>query len=492
MFSIVSVTMLLICAICVMSETLKAKTNGFIKTLVSLGTVVASAVVSVIISPTLSYFIVQKNEKLLNQIDFYRSMNNSADTKVLLDALMGMILSSVVFVLLFFVIKSIIATCVNFVVFDKKRVLPEYIGKKDGWIDRNRSALTIFMGVASGIIITMLVTSPIMGTLDVVDHTFKVISKVDKGMEEEVGEVEELALLKKYSNDIPGNIFYQFGGKLAYSMSTSSLAYGQKVYLVNEMKVLETILADITVIMPKLETPNELTKEDIALINEICRQVSKMKISHIYLNDILVVWSNSWLNDKAYMGVKMPDMGDSINSLFYEILNVCQKSNVSSARENTVTLLRIFAIVAESGMLSVSEADYSALFEIATRNEIVDKIDEELAKNPSMYYVRKKVSGVVLGILASNVHPEKFGNDKYVTLLQGLAESVIDVNLSDISFESKLAVLSGYTGEYMREYGIQLTKYVADIAAESLLAEMKLLGEEVSETDIEKFFKSFR
>ena len=102
-FSVLSVTILLICAICVLSETLRAKRNGFIRSLISLVTIIVSTVTALVISPTLSYFIVQRNEKLLRNIDFYRSLNTSADAKVLVDALMGMLLSSVLFVLIFFV-----------------------------------------------------------------------------------------------------------------------------------------------------------------------------------------------------------------------------------------------------------------------------------------------------------------------------------------------------------------------------------------------------
>ena len=80
MFSVISVTILLICAVCVLYETMKAKKNGFIRSLIALVNIFVSAVTALIISPALSYFIVQKNEKLLRQIDLYSSLNTSADT----------------------------------------------------------------------------------------------------------------------------------------------------------------------------------------------------------------------------------------------------------------------------------------------------------------------------------------------------------------------------------------------------------------------------
>lgn len=487
-FSVLSVTIILIFAVLMFIQIRNARERGLNKSLQSLVTVIISLTVAIIVSPSVSRFMVDRLYPTISSLDFYRSLNTSETMDAFLRAAASIVLSSVLYLILFGVVRMIIYFILIMVLPQRDAATPEYEGGHESWAQRNPGSLTVLCGALNAVIITMAITAPIMGTLRITNRALDLVSTISK---DSVIDKEDEEILESFNDDIPGNLFYQLGGKYMYSATASADLYGKRVYLVNEVDTLEKTAAILLEILPALEDTSKFTDEEIKKIDEICKNVQKIKLTGGFLADIMSEWSAAWLNGRSYMGVSRPKMTNSVRPVFYELLVVCSETDVYSAKANTVTLLRVLAIIADSGMLEVSDGNMEALMNLLSEGRILDEIDEELAKNPNMYMVRKRLPTIVLGEISNEINNGKYNSEQYTVLLNQLANSVSEVQNTGGTMENKIEQLAGYAKEHMSDFGIEITDYIADIAAESLLAELAVMNGDVTAVDIEDFFSSF-
>ena len=488
-FSVLSVTVIFIFFIALIVRIHIARSQGLKKTMMAFANIAVSLVVSVLISPLVSRFTVDRLHPILSQTSIFKAFGGSEAMDVFMKAFISIVASTVVYLLLFFIIRIIIAVSVNMIIPPRDPSDPDYDGGNDTWLNRNAGIVTVILGALNAFIITMAVTAPVMGTLHI---SCKAIDLVASVTEDEVLEAEDEQILRELRNDIPGNLFYQLGGKMIYYSAASTDIYGDRVYLINELKTIEKTAVALKAVIPALENPNELKDEDIENINKVCKNVKKVRLASGILADVMSEWSTAWLNGRSYMGVKMPQMSRSLQNVFYEILVVCAGTDVHSAKENVATLLNVMVIISDSGMLKLTEDDFVSLMNLVSEGRVIDKIDAELAKNPNMYSVRRKLSSIVLSGISQQINVNKFGPEQYFTLLNQLAESVTRVREESITYEQQISDLAGYTQEHIGNYGIALTDYIADIAAETLLVELSALNGEITESDIADFFNSFK
>lgn len=255
--------------------------RGFFKTLLSLGTLSLSIVLSLTIAPYLSnglimgfFDIIPDLISMLEGVEtLLSSLLNStgASTTVSFEmlilslesidinadpniayylAIVCALISTLLSIILLFPLRSILNSSVRII---SRRMLtatsnaPEYHQGSNSFFHRNTVLLGGITGGIIAILISMMITAPIMGTLDLFVTVGDHLLETEPQFMSQLGIGNDgFEVLKTCSKDIPGNLLYQFGGKYMYLAAARGQIGEKMVYLYSLPEVVESTLLLLT------------------------------------------------------------------------------------------------------------------------------------------------------------------------------------------------------------------------------------------------------
>lgn len=491
-FSLFSVAILLIFFAVVSIEVYRGLKKGFRRALVSLGTTVAAVLVSVL----LTYFAAMVLSSLaislfLRKTSFYQDLvNGFSSMRTLIDAVLSMVIGAFVFIAIFFIVRALINAIVA-IIFKKKLVqsadAPEYSEEKNSYFDRNSKALAVVVSVITSVVVTMVITSPVMGTLDVVNRSIGIIEKTSKKTVQSIGE-ENLKALKKYANDIPGNVFYQFGGRLMFHGTASTDVYGERVHLLAEIDAIDDAAEDFVFVYKVLGAPENVTDAHIDRIYELCDDIDRIELCTGLLADVLSKGSSAWLRGNTYMSIPKPAMNGLIEPAFDEVLEVCSYTDYYSAKPNMITMLKIYAAILESDIIHVDQSNFNRVLEYVNDSGIINRLDAILAENPYMSGI--SVSSIAMSAVSNHIWNNSYDSEKYEELMYDIADAINHVNDRGYATdEEKASVLASYAKKHIAEYGVTIPDDIASSVAEEILKSCS--GSGISSDDVKALFKQY-
>ena len=491
--SLLSVAILLVFVTVAGIEIYRCIAKGFRYALISLGTVVTSLIISLALSPLISEPISDLIFNLfIGRASFYRSIErNFPSAETFLEAAICMVISSFLFVLVFFIFRLVVKlivflTCKNNVA--RNTAEPEYSEEKRSYFDRNNKFFSILVGSLSAVLVTMIITCPVMGTLDVVDTAFDATQNASGTVANKIGE-ENMSIVKGYSDDLVGNIFYQLGGKLIYRGAASADMYGKRVCLLTEVKTLDKVAKDFISIYEVIRNPKNATNEHVDVLYELCADIEQLEMCDGILADGLASASAAWMRDKPYLNINKPVMNALVEPAFNDVLRVCTYTNRDSVKQNLTTLLKMYAVILDSGIVYVNQSDLNAVIACVNRSNVIDRLNNILENNPYMSGI--SVSSVALSAVSQYLD-KNYDGQKYNELMNDIADAVNAVNSRGYgSLEEKAEVLSSYVKKHINDYGISIPETISMSTAEGLLKSLTGYGSEVTSDDIREIFVKF-
>ena len=497
-FTLLSVFVLLLLATTVSIEIYRSLNRGFIKTAISFGSVILSLILSVILSPVVGKGIADLvYYNILSHNYDYKSMINGFEfVDSLIQPVAGIVISVVFFLLIFFIARALLSVFVSWIykiIIKKKGAeLPESVNKApdESWVGRNERKLSIAIGAISAFVISVAVMSPIMGILNVTQDVLDVAIKWNKPYfqeEEMAGMVDEV---EKYTKDIPGNVLYYSGGELIFKGISRVNHNGKNMSFMKELETVEKAADNFLALYPVMMLGYEPTEQTSQQIDGLCDSIMDIRICTPALTFYGTVGADAWLSNYLVFGIQKPQLNSVVEDTFDELLRVCAASTDETIQANMVTMLKIYGIILDSNVQELSSTtDYKEMMSVLEEDGIVDRLLEELKKNPNMKSVESSAQSILVNLVAEEIVSLGIETENYGYLMDDIAEALTDIKEKGYrTREEQIFVMTSTVKDYIDDYGIEISDDIAEYTAELIWDNFENYSEVITEEDMRSFF----
>ncbi|MBQ8448425.1 MAG: hypothetical protein IJX27_05800 [Clostridia bacterium] len=493
-FSLFSVAILFVLAAAVLSGAVSGARKGFVKSFASLAALLASLLVSLVISPRISQVFGMLALNILKKQPFYTAMlPQSAYTDLLVAAVATMLISSVMFLVLLGILKMVfgIAFKVIYRALEKSEAgFPKWDAPA---YERRPKIWGAAAGAVSGLLITIICLAPVTGTFRTVNKVIDMVDKADRNIFAAEKVKKEVKAFEKYANDGVAMMLYNMGGEFVYSAATCVNVDGETIYAVNELERIELLVDDFLALFPVLQNPASANSEHASAINSLCVHMQDSKMIGIIMAEFLPNAANAWLNDSTYMRIPKPSVGDLITPAFDGILEICAGSDMYTIKPNTISLLHIYSLFLESGILQAGD-NFDNIIACIENYDLLAKLEAEIAKNPNMEIIKTYTTEIAMRAIADKIYSEDITgilSENYDQLALKMADAINTVNNKGYgTVEEKVAAMTEYAQEYLGDYGINIPPVVAEPVAEVMVSQIGSVGE-ISAESVQEFLKGY-
>jgi hypothetical protein len=496
-FSILSILMIAIFVLCMAVEVYRSISNGAKRSLVSLGSLLLSLILSFLICPLVAAVSSKAAFSYIRSLPEYSSILDDLPFMVTAgEPIIAMLVAIVLFVFIFFGVRAATGKIVARIY--KKKIHKnldelEDDAEDDSWVKRHDRLISVVLGCIAGFVITVTVTSPIMGVLNTTQDFIDFARNSSETAFDDRESKKMIKAIEVYTKDAPGNVFYHMGGRLVFRGYACTFRKGERIDLVREIDVLEEASENLMMLKPAMEGESRITKKHLDSIDGLCKNVKEMKIGRILLATYVPMGTQAWLEGNMIFGIEKPHINEIIDPTFNEVLRVCATSDETNIQQNTITMLRVYGIFLDSEILEISDDDdFDDILEFIEESRIIDRLSAELSLNPYMANVRKCVESMVVDVIADQLYTVEFGQVAYQELMESLAGSINTVNGKGYSTdEERNAAMASLAQQYLRDYGYDVSEETASYTAQLMMDSLGYTGQTVLAEDVHKFFGGY-
>ncbi len=488
-FTLFSAAMLGIMALIIYGQARKGYKSGLNKSLINLASVFFSAIFGTVISVGLSSLIENLTVWILQVSNLYGEIEELADSYMAAILLVSkMILSLLIFIPVFYILKFIINLIAGIILrkcIKKSRALKtEYLPEDAPLYVRHGKKLGTIMGVISGFIIAVVLFMPFTGVLKTADKVVKIVEGYD--MPEGKRLDPRIFLISKYSDEFSVNLVYACGGDILFDLTARAEIYGIDVSLSDEIDSLSGV--DINRINPSKISFSNLSPELIHDIEKTLEEINKSTVFKVIAAEFVKNVSESWANGNSYYNVKKPNFSSyaAVDNFMNELYLVCSTTDFYRYEADLETLFDIMEILIECKNLMSATSYRDIITELHEKN-ILQRIDDELIKNPHMSVLSSKIDDMLMSILSSEV--QKIGD------ISPAAKKVVCREISDainntkgLTGSVKTVALSNYLSQSFKDYGVYVPESFNSRISNILVSQISDDRSEVTEEDIENLF----
>ena len=504
-FTIFSIALIMVFAVIAAIEIYQGLKKGFFKSAVAFGMALVCMLISVVLSPLLSELLVSSVLAQYDIDELCQMMHLKPDIAgELILPVTSLIASIVIFVVIFLLLLLLRSLLCFAAMNDEDYALApgvkesEFSGRALYWLTLHRRLLGGILGGLSAVVIMMVITSPLMGVLTTADQLIGVANDFDERIWDRMAlDREELGSVHVYAVDIPGNVFYEMGGKHMFAGVATTNYKGEEIHLQDEVDVLKQTLKDLNVLMVCLQNNAVASKDDIDTIYRLCDDIESMTLLETLVSDFVSQSARGWLDGKLVMGIEKPQVHPTFANVWDQTLQVCAQTSVAQSKKNAITLLRIYAILLESGLLDENISE-RALTQRLQQHDVVNRIQLELAANKSMAKLEKPFRQAMMKaymdyIFSKEVYTDKAAMLEYSKLSNGISKALSDIqDRGYINHDRLVTAISSGVAPHLKEYGLNVSESMLTIFADAVVDELMQQSEEITPDDVKKFLASFR
>ena len=476
--------------------------RGSFKTFVCLLSVVFSLMMGCLISRAISSSIGNAVLSVLEENESFVALFNSVDRfKTIMGAVMTMAVSPIIMALIFLILQLICHIVMSIVY---KKVLnddgktKERSAENDTWYKRNNKQIGAVVGGINGFLITVILFSPLIGTLKTTDSIINIaysdvseqqVEQVDADDEAEKNELSNgLDIVSDYANDFAGTVIYYCGGKAVYDMSARTEIDGHTVMLSREIKVVSNIAKDIVEVAPAVSDLNNFSGEDVEKLEHICETIDDSYFLSLVSSSLVSSASRNWAVGSDFMGIACPDFNASISAFTNSIFSVLAATTPDTVGEDLTTIVRVCGIIMDSGILE-TYGDYEAMMAVMEDGSFLDALISELEKNPRTVPLIDSLHLLAMNSLMSTIKFDGYDVEDYQDLMEDITEQFNRMNGQ--SHEKKVETLANYTVEYLQDYGVDIPVEVAKVIADAMITEIPNSDGYITTEQMQEFFEKY-
>ncbi len=485
-FTMLSTLLLLTVGVSVFLEALRGYRRGFAQTAVSLSAVVFSALVSAPLAVWLSDYptklLDRKVHEILPVLDNLASQFPSLDTLII--AGMDALLSPFLFLILFYILRGI-ARLVLGILFKKHLRLrpddpsdPMYESENAPWYRRHGRLVGACTGGVCGLISAMIILSPVVGFLSVTNTMLEATDSFKIKWSTYGLDADQVKEIRVTVNDPVSNVLEAMGSGLIFDSYACTRLNGQRVCLRRETEACATVVTDMVSSMKLLQEPEDMTPKQKERLAGLGDRIGKSETAKMLAADTLNNVANAWLDGRDFMKLSCPSFGDNIDSIMQGALQVCAESTAACVGRDISTLLHIYLIAADSGLLG--DLTYEELATTLDEDGVINRIYNELLDNPCMAHLANEMTHVALNMMASALEFSDFSEQKLDSLMKDLSNSMNLVNGMGGTTEERVESMKDYTLYYAKMYGMELPDSLAEMAAVAFIDRLGSSGGKVT------------
>lgn len=463
-------------AVIVFFNVIKALIRGFKKTIGTLIAIVISAVVAAIIT-----FVICKPDSsvVIMLMDLLKDILPEGEIASLfeVDGISGaatyyavMLIAPIFFTVVYSVLSIIFAIIVAIIV----SFIPPH--EKPGAVLHRLGGMGV--GLVCGLLVVVILMMPAVGML-------KAVSTLDaEQLKTESGDTDDLVILVQGIHDITADPIFvaldKAGCGPLYDLFASAEFEGEKVYLSKDLGVILGMLDDVKTL------EGDIADYDDTQINALRSIVSEMEASPLLKDTVASLFATAaqkWVNGEAFIGIEKFSAGELFDPVIDGLLAILATSEKETISDDLNTMIDIFAIVIDSGILK-EDGDYQAMLKKLGDGVISDLL-VAINKNSHMSPLSDEITTLSIRALATTLGLPENADEQYNKLMTDIAD--ILQTTSVMSKEERVDAVHSELCDVLDEYGVEISGEAARNVTESVLAD---LGDatEITSADIEEFF----
>lgn len=488
-FTLLSLVIFGVVAIVIYKQASLGYKRGLTTSLIHLSVIVFSAVFAALISvliATLSGGSLFSS--LVRIFSFEKALSNFGSFSSVLEVIVKMIFSVVLYLPVFFLLKALVNFIAKRVIcaFNRRKNDEQitYYSEDEVYHVKHEKNLGMVVGIISGFMLSVIVFMPLTGLLKSANDIVNVVSEMTDNSK--IKESKGVQLLDKYANDFSGTVLNTCGGQVIYDLASRTSVEGQSSYLNKEIRILRSI--DIMGIKDSLSEANGLTSENIGEIEEIVDKMEESLMLKLFMIDVLQNASKNWMENETYLGIPKPVLGDSpaFDSFMDAILFVCSTTTMDTCDDDISTMINIMNIFGDYDAL-LGNADYDSVMSEFIEKDGLNRIEDELYKNPHMSSVHMAIDNLLIELIAEEITEIKYSNEIRDRLYKGIAASLNDTR--GLTGSVKMSALSNGISDEFDKSGLIIPDNINDKLANILYQNIASENGSVTESDVKKFFE---
>ena len=472
--SLFSVALLLIIAPIAAIEIYRGITRGFFHSLISLATLIPCILISLLLAPVISQQLV--SVLFTNVVQPWWVYESYAKSIPSLDIVVPALGQAIISLLLFCILFISIRPLARFVIFCQtvdslmpKNDDPGYVKQKNSFCQRHSKSMGGIAGGISAIIISMVITCPIMGVLHMADSVITVAEDVEPQLWSMTTLTEkDVKTLKALPDDLVGNLLYELGGEPMFHAMAKTSVHSDTVYLHQELQSLEKVIRALVSSRDILLPYTTITPEHLQQLGLARDGLNELKLCHIVLADYVSSCADYWLDGEHYYYFYKPEVPTIAQPLFDRILEVISTSNHQSIQADLTTLINVYILLQTNNDLLQNHTNPDALLQDPYLAQLMQSLENELSKNIRMQQV--DTSSIGMHLLRNYLAAAHLSSVTYTDLTENLANAVNTVTSRGYGSSSEqITVLKSYVQKYFGQLGITLPDLLSDALTRQLL-----------------------
>lgn len=466
---------LLIAAFAAVKGAFSGHHRGFIKSLISLASIIIAAVLSALISQAVANLLSDFAYKALDAYvfseikDVKRIIETFENAKPLITALMTIIISALIYTLIFFIVYKLTKLLISLPVkiFMSRGKDVGYSNANGPWNGSGNKALGAIVGCLCGFFVTVFAFSPFVGMLKVasdgIEFTFKsqfVNEKTAVGTE--LGNVVELA------DDLGANVIYYGGGKFAFDLAARATLNGHIIKLTDEVSTLNGSFDNFNKTVEAIASIDKMSEETRDELLKICESADNSYLLSLVLSEAVSTLATKWHAGDDFLGYAAPYFGELADPIMDNLLAVLASVTPETVEADLTTLINVSYIVVHSGLLEENiEQDFIISLLSDDEDNILNTIREELIKNPRMYSLTNTLNDLAMQAFVGVIKGGNFETESYNDIVTSLVDRYNSLLGED--YEQKLVNLTGYAKNFLEDYSLDIPDSVTKIVVENII-----------------------
>jgi hypothetical protein len=335
----------------------------------------------------------------------------------------------------------------------------------------------------------MILLSPVVGVLSTVHGVFEQTQNIKiKWSSMGLGE-EDVAEIRATVSDPAALVLDAMGCGLIFDATANTRINGRTVVLRREVDACMTVVTDMIGGLSLITNPQNADSEKVEALSRLGGEIEESEAAKLLAADFLNRISHAWLEGEKVWGMGRPVSGELVDPLLNGILEVCAESTHECAARDISTLIRIYLIASEHGLLT--SPDYGDLADQLDEGGVLGLIYDELMDNPCTAHLAGELTDMALRIMAKGIKWSGFNDAKLDSLMSDLSDAMNLVNGMGSTYEDRVASMKEYTLYYAEQYGVELPDSLAEMAAAALVDRLGESGGTVTEKDLSEIFDQY-
>lgn len=484
-FTLLSVIIIIVGALIVVRQVCVGHKVGFIRSVIRTALFILSAV----FAPFISDLFSDAGRDLIGGAVRYSEIivyleRDFGELGYLSDVISDMLGALLIYVPTFFLLFGLFSliTKIAYRRSVEKKEGGDYVRDDAPYFERNSKGLGAAMGIVSGLLVTLVVFSPVAGLFKTGESFVGVLEKFGGG---ETIEKDEDSEFYVYADDLMLNVIYSSGGGTLFDLTAVLRGSEKSSSIKEEIEYLSTLDGDAFETIVK-----SIDFSDGKVFKDILDRSRESVIFEAIAYCAVTNAAEAWRDGRAYMGVEnpMPDVTSAFNNFTRELLWVCSVSSPYTFRDNVETLMNITEIVADKEG-EFGTGDYRDEIDAVVGGNAMDRIRDELTSNPNTETLVQFLDRIVISTLTEELmNPESYSDAARETLFSDIAYAI---NYSGhLSGEERIVTVAGHVKDAFSRFNMYLPEGVDEELSERLLNEIFYYGS-VNQDTIRYFFYNY-